>query len=53
MSEPNFVTSSQDFHIKFIKNVIELKNLAKPDIQNRIISKREISRIKRKTGAPL
>ena len=26
MHPPNFVTSSQDFHIEFIKSVINLKN---------------------------
>ena len=48
MHAPNFVISSQDFHIEFVKIVTDLKNL-----QVRIISKREISKRRGSTGAVL
>ena len=47
---PNFVTSSQDFHIEFIKSVINLKTSSRSDIQARIISKRKNSGMNRRTG---
>ena len=40
---PNFVISSQDFHIEFVKSVIDLKNSKVSYIQTGIISKRGIS----------
>ena len=52
MHAPNFFTSRQDFHVEFMKkSVINLEDSQITDIQPRIISKQEILRINRKTGA--
>ena len=42
---PNFVTSSQDFHIEFVKSLIDMKK-----VKARIISKKEILRRIGRTG---
>ena len=38
MQTPNFIISSQDFHIESVKSVIDLKNSYISDIQTRIVS---------------
>ena len=48
---PNFVISSQGFHIESVKSVINLKNLQISSIQTEIISNREISGRTRRAGA--
>ena len=48
---PNFVISSQGFHIESVKSVINLKNLQISGIQTEIISNREISGRTRRAGA--
>ena len=50
---PYFVTNSQNFHIEFLKIVIDLKNSEISDIQAKIISKRDISGIQGRAGAAL
>ena len=54
MHASNFVTSSQDLYIKFVKSVIDLKNLKNLSFfKARIISKQGILGRNRRTAAVL